>query len=475
MSRMRDINGAPDKAHLIPTKYCDSRSWPRLRADNHSNQRHEYGDADDRVCLALARLCDPDPVAPAFGGLRLLGHLSILFHLTLILVIILDFTYLGSSISCLTECRVADDPTTATGEPSDVFAISLPLFPQGLAHEVNQDTTKIYDALEESKFHSEQQLDEKTYKHYKVYQFLEARGILNLFTFRRTNNENLVREFYANLSLSVADPSSHHFFRVYIRGRVCHFFSFTIAKLLGFPTYNDSSDFYPLGFCDNLDINDATSTLTGDRVQEGQWGARLTASDRTALYFTLFIHGTYNMFPIRHDATVLPEDYLLLYAIGQGIAVNYGHMLFKAIYFRAHNRKYWKKLSFLCLIIAFLAAEEVFTVPLDVIVEAPVRTIRSIILKASSPHLADLPVSIALLEPVEYPAEALIFPLCPSLTPPTSPSATVGTSDHSSHVPILMTDDQYDELSYLYLDYLNQANQLHDIFESTGRPTPTCP
>ncbi|KAK9142275.1 hypothetical protein Syun_011675 [Stephania yunnanensis] len=66
-----------------------------------------YGDAvsDDRVCLALPRLCDPDPVAPAFGGLRLLGHLSILFPLTLILDILPDFTYLGSSISCLTECR----------------------------------------------------------------------------------------------------------------------------------------------------------------------------------------------------------------------------------------------------------------------------------------------------------------------------------------------------------------------------------
>ncbi|KAK9160767.1 hypothetical protein Syun_007108 [Stephania yunnanensis] len=61
-----------------------------------------YGDAasDDRVCLALA---------PAFGGLRLLGHLSISFPLTLILVILLDFTYLGSSISCLTECRVANE------------------------------------------------------------------------------------------------------------------------------------------------------------------------------------------------------------------------------------------------------------------------------------------------------------------------------------------------------------------------------
>ncbi|KAK9128851.1 hypothetical protein Syun_017648 [Stephania yunnanensis] len=46
-----------------------------------------YGDAasDDRVCLALPQLCDPDPVAPAFGGLRLLGLLSILFPLTLIL------------------------------------------------------------------------------------------------------------------------------------------------------------------------------------------------------------------------------------------------------------------------------------------------------------------------------------------------------------------------------------------------------
>ncbi|KAK9134481.1 hypothetical protein Syun_013811 [Stephania yunnanensis] len=45
-----------------------------------------YGDAAsyDRVRLALPRLCDPDPVAPAFGGLELLGYLSILFHLTLI-------------------------------------------------------------------------------------------------------------------------------------------------------------------------------------------------------------------------------------------------------------------------------------------------------------------------------------------------------------------------------------------------------
>ncbi|KAK9143157.1 hypothetical protein Syun_012557 [Stephania yunnanensis] len=74
--------------------------------------RHfRYGNAasDEQVCLALPRLCDPDPVAPAFGGLRLLGHLSILFPLTHVLVILLDFTYLGSSISCLTECRVADE------------------------------------------------------------------------------------------------------------------------------------------------------------------------------------------------------------------------------------------------------------------------------------------------------------------------------------------------------------------------------
>ncbi|KAK9106656.1 hypothetical protein Syun_022667 [Stephania yunnanensis] len=76
----------------------------------------EYGDAasDDRVCLALPRLCDPDPVAPAFGGLRLLGLLSILFPLTLILDILLDFTYPGSSISCLTECR----STVQQGEDS---------------------------------------------------------------------------------------------------------------------------------------------------------------------------------------------------------------------------------------------------------------------------------------------------------------------------------------------------------------------
>ncbi|KAK9134620.1 hypothetical protein Syun_013950 [Stephania yunnanensis] len=52
MSRMRDINGAPDKTHLIPTKYCDSRSWPRLRAGNHSNQRHEYDSLGPRTLIS---------------------------------------------------------------------------------------------------------------------------------------------------------------------------------------------------------------------------------------------------------------------------------------------------------------------------------------------------------------------------------------------------------------------------------------
>ncbi|KAK9098446.1 hypothetical protein Syun_025491 [Stephania yunnanensis] len=50
--------------------------------------RYDDAASDDRFCMALPRLCDPDPVAPAFGGLRLLGLLSILFPLTLILVVL---------------------------------------------------------------------------------------------------------------------------------------------------------------------------------------------------------------------------------------------------------------------------------------------------------------------------------------------------------------------------------------------------
>ncbi|KAK9132683.1 hypothetical protein Scep_012211 [Stephania cephalantha] len=56
MSRMRDIDGAPDKTHLIPTKYRDSRSWPRLRADNHSNQRHEYDSLGPRTLISEVHL-----------------------------------------------------------------------------------------------------------------------------------------------------------------------------------------------------------------------------------------------------------------------------------------------------------------------------------------------------------------------------------------------------------------------------------
>ncbi|KAK9142379.1 hypothetical protein Syun_011779 [Stephania yunnanensis] len=62
MSRMRDINDAPDKAHLIPTKYYDSRSWPRLRAGNHSNQRHEYDSLGPRTLISEWKFQEKDMI-----------------------------------------------------------------------------------------------------------------------------------------------------------------------------------------------------------------------------------------------------------------------------------------------------------------------------------------------------------------------------------------------------------------------------
>ncbi|KAK9106623.1 hypothetical protein Syun_022634 [Stephania yunnanensis] len=72
----------PSLSWRSPTLQSKTRVWPWA-----SMALGGYGDvaSHDRVCLALPRLCDPDPVAPAIGGLRLLGHLFILFPLTLIL------------------------------------------------------------------------------------------------------------------------------------------------------------------------------------------------------------------------------------------------------------------------------------------------------------------------------------------------------------------------------------------------------
>ncbi|KAK9120545.1 hypothetical protein Syun_018162 [Stephania yunnanensis] len=63
MSRMRDIDGAPDKTHLIPTTQVTRGHGPRLQAGNHSNQRHEYrslgprtlisGELDNQSCLVV--------------------------------------------------------------------------------------------------------------------------------------------------------------------------------------------------------------------------------------------------------------------------------------------------------------------------------------------------------------------------------------------------------------------------------------
>ncbi|KAK9162633.1 hypothetical protein Syun_003535 [Stephania yunnanensis] len=73
-------------SHSIRNEMC----FIRDAVDIPHSRQFRYGDvaSDDRVFLALPRLCDPDPVAPAFGGLRLLGLLSILFPLTLSLVVL---------------------------------------------------------------------------------------------------------------------------------------------------------------------------------------------------------------------------------------------------------------------------------------------------------------------------------------------------------------------------------------------------
>ncbi|KAK9142488.1 hypothetical protein Syun_011888 [Stephania yunnanensis] len=92
-------------SHSIRNEMC----FIRGAVDIPHSRHFRYGDAasDDRVCLALPRLCDPDPVAPAFGGLRLLGLLSILFPLTLILVVLSSSTVQQGEDSIASTC----DPT----------------------------------------------------------------------------------------------------------------------------------------------------------------------------------------------------------------------------------------------------------------------------------------------------------------------------------------------------------------------------
>ncbi|KAK9093425.1 hypothetical protein Syun_028336 [Stephania yunnanensis] len=62
MSRIRDIDCTPDKTHLIPTKYCDSRSEPRLRAGDHSNQRHEYDSLGPQTLISESEFQERDMV-----------------------------------------------------------------------------------------------------------------------------------------------------------------------------------------------------------------------------------------------------------------------------------------------------------------------------------------------------------------------------------------------------------------------------
>ncbi|KAK9088755.1 hypothetical protein Scep_027837 [Stephania cephalantha] len=63
-SGCRLATGAMTSSHSIRNEMC----FIRGAVDIPHSRHFRYGDAvsDDRVCLALPRLCDPDPVAPAF-------------------------------------------------------------------------------------------------------------------------------------------------------------------------------------------------------------------------------------------------------------------------------------------------------------------------------------------------------------------------------------------------------------------------
>ncbi|KAH6780837.1 methionine sulfoxide reductase B 1 [Perilla frutescens var. hirtella] len=175
---------------------------------------------------------------------------------------------------------------------------------------------------------SDRAVDLKDFSRYNLVAFLKKRKLLGSVTYARPYIAEIVRLFYANLSLEFGNLSSKQYGKVYVRGKFFCVTPVRINKILGLPNAVES----------DKEIDEALEAKMADVLTGGQadlWCANKKpnrlASVLTSLFSTLHKISVCNWIPTS-NTTVVPFEYVcLLYKIYSGEKVNLGQHIFNSI------------------------------------------------------------------------------------------------------------------------------------------------
>ncbi|KAI5662966.1 hypothetical protein M9H77_22289 [Catharanthus roseus] len=164
---------------------------------------------------------------------------------------------------------------------------------------------------------------------------LKGMGCVKLTLFAEQYNENLVKEFYANLIEEIGNPKSPTYGQVYVKGHVIDFSLVNIAHYLSYPPYNviEGTDLE-----EKADFDEVVKVLIGDAGAVWPETNRLNSNMMKMPYRALF-----------------RERAHLLYAFATMKKINICTVIFRNILKKIDQKKTSKiALPHLCLISEYI-------------------------------------------------------------------------------------------------------------------------
>lgn len=96
---------------------------------------------------------------------------------------------------------------------------------------------------------------------YNALELLSGMGCVEMAMYPEKYNENLLREFYANLTVKIDKDDSPICGQVYFKGTIIAFSLANITSILSYPHYPEVED---TGFEGEVDLDEVARVLTGE-------------------------------------------------------------------------------------------------------------------------------------------------------------------------------------------------------------------
>ncbi|XP_073120674.1 uncharacterized protein [Henckelia pumila] len=187
----------------------------------------------------------------------------------------------------------------------------------------SKDIADTWNMCVDREFLEEHNIDSESYGAKNMVKFFVVRNLLSTVTTAGSYSEKIIREFYCNLTENLRDPRYAIHGKVYMRGQIFQFSPAIINGFLGTHFVEDAE-------LPSLDV--MTSVLTGRLVTSfPAHPHKLAAAKLTSFYSVLHKTTVKTRIPFGNSIVVTNHQAPVLYAIGTGVAFNYGRLVFDTV------------------------------------------------------------------------------------------------------------------------------------------------